>query len=123
MFKVEDKAPGKKQTPSYKKNLNVTLRSLDFSQRLDGKLLNILEKKNLQGESTLFLGFYLFIQLVSFLDFVEKGINSHSLNFKRYKGYMVKGLPCFCTLLPIFIPGSRSMLPISYIFFQRALCL
>ena len=60
MFKVEHKAPGKKYTPSYKENLNVMLRNLDFSQRVAGKLLNILEKKNLQGESTLFLGFKFF---------------------------------------------------------------
>lgn len=64
MFKVEHKAPGKKYTPSYKKNLNVMLRNLDFSQRVAGKLLNILEKKNLQGESTLFLGFKFLFFLV-----------------------------------------------------------
>lgn len=83
MFKVEHKAPGKKQRPRYKKNLNVILRNLDFSQRVAGKLLNISEKKNLQGESTLFLGFNFFF--FSFLDFVEKGINSHSLNLKGTK--------------------------------------
>ena len=86
MFKVEHKAPGKKYTPSYKENLNVMLRNLDFSQRVAGKLLNILEKKNLQGESTLFLGFKFFFFFFSFLDFVEKGINSHSLNLKGTKG-------------------------------------
>ena len=64
MFKVEHKAPGKKCTPSYKKNLNVMLRNLDFSQRVAGKLLNILEKKNLQGERTLFLGFKFLFFLV-----------------------------------------------------------
>lgn len=46
--------------PSYKKNLNVKLRNLDFSQRVAGKPLNILKKKILQGESNLFLGFSFF---------------------------------------------------------------
>lgn len=32
--------------PSYKKNPNVKLRNFDFSQRVSGKLLNILKKKN-----------------------------------------------------------------------------
>lgn len=36
------------------------LRDLDFSQRVAGKPLNILEGKKIQGERNLFLGFNFF---------------------------------------------------------------
>lgn len=59
---------------NYKKKQNVKLRNLELSQRVAGKLLNILEGKKLQSESIFGFNFF------SFLYFAENEVSSHSLN-------------------------------------------
>jgi hypothetical protein len=93
-------------------------RNLDFSQRVSGKWLNILSGEKMYTIKAL-------LEFSSYsIYFIEREIKSHCLNLQDIKGNIMEGLPLpSVPLLPIFLPQGKPMSLVSYIFFQRHLCI